>query len=129
VLAGVLLASETRTARHAQRLWPAILGAALIVGRLALLPSTSGMLQAPPDGEGPWSMVVITSGSPHDGQQTATLSTPSGVSPAFIVAATLPRYPEIAAGDPVVVAGAIRPRPDSAYGDYLARIGAIGTLT
>ncbi len=32
-------------------------------------------------------------------------------------------------GDRLTIEGAIRPRPDSPYGDYLERIGAIGTLT
>jgi competence protein ComEC len=35
----------------------------------------------------------------------------------------------VAPGDAVVVDGSIRERPDSAYGQYLERIGAIGTLT
>ena len=32
-------------------------------------------------------------------------------------------------GDQVTVDGSIRPRPDSPYGEYLLRIGAVGTLT
>ncbi|HKB28595.1 MAG TPA: ComEC/Rec2 family competence protein, partial [Candidatus Limnocylindrales bacterium] len=83
----------------------------------------------PPDGDGPWSLIVISIGSPHDGHQSATLSTPPDAARPFQVAATLPRYPEIVPGDRVQVDGAIRPPPDSAYGEYLARIGAIGTLT
>jgi competence protein ComEC len=45
------------------------------------------------------------------------------------VAATLPAYPEVIPGDRLTIEGSIRPRPDSPYGDYLERIGAIGTLT
>ena len=49
--------------------------------------------------------------------------------PAFTVAATLPAYPVVTPGDLVTVDGSIRPRPDSPYGEYLLRIGAVGTLT
>ena len=45
-----------------------------------------------------------------------------------MVAATLPRYPVVIPGDRVVVDGRILPRPDSPYGSYLERIGAVGTL-
>src|SRR4029078_7216997 len=45
------------------------------------------------------------------------------------VAARLPRYPVVVPGDTVVVDGSIRERPDSAYGHYLERMGAMGTLT
>ena len=44
------------------------------------------------------------------------------------LAATLPRYPEVRPGDRLEVSGRVRPRPDGGYGDYLARIGAAGTL-
>ena len=37
--------------------------------------------------------------------------------------------PVVAPGDRVIVDGAIRPRPDSPYGAYLERLGAVGTLT
>ena len=106
-----------------------MVGGGLIAVRLALAPAGPAALLAPPAGDGPWSLVVVSTGSPRDGHQSATLSTPPGVAPAFVVAATLPRYPEVIAGDPVRVDGAIRPPPESAYGEYLARIGAIGTLT
>ena len=49
--------------------------------------------------------------------------------PAFRIVATLPAYPVVVPGDHVTVDGSIRPRPDSPYGDYLLRIGAVGTLT
>ena len=73
--------------------------------------------------------MVEATGSPHDGVQVATLVTPPGTEPTIRVAATLPRYPEVIPGDRVVVEGGIRPRPDSPYGQYLERIGAVGTLT
>src|SRR4051794_3097444 len=81
-----------------------------------------------PDGKGPWTMTVEATGSPRDGRQVATLVSAAEGSAAFSVAATLPRYPAIVPGDRVVVEGDIRPRPDSPYGEYLERIGAIGTL-
>ena len=52
-----------------------------------------------------------------------------GIAPAFNVAATLPRYPDVVPGDRLVVTGGIRPRPDSPYGAYLLRIEAVGTLS
>ena len=128
-LAALLLLGETDAPRKLRSAWPLVLGAGLIVLRLALFPSGPGALLAPPSGDGPWSLVVVSTGSPHDGHQSATLSTPTGVTPAFEVAATLPRYPEVVPGDPVRVDGQIRPRPESPYGEYLARIGAVGTLT
>jgi competence protein ComEC len=128
-IAALLLLAETSSTRKIQPAWPVVAGAGLIVMRLALVPAGPGALLVPPSGEGPWSLVVISTGSPRDGHQSATLSTPSGASAAFEVAATLPRYPEIVPGDQVEVDGQIRPRPDSAYGEYLARIGAVGTLT
>ena len=82
----------------------------------------------PPEGDGPWRMVVESVGSPRDGKQTATLAT-TAAGAGIKVAATLPRYPVVIPGDTVVVDGSIRERPDSAYGQYLERIGAIGTLT
>lgn len=78
-----------------------------------------------PDGAGPWRGSVIGVGSPHDGQQSATLdvAVPAGN---LRVAATLPRYPEVAPGDRVSVGGRLEPLPedDGGYGTYLRRIGA-----
>ena len=128
-VAGLLLLGETSTTRNLRSAWPMVVGAGLIALRLALVPVGPGALLAPPPGDGPWSLFVVSTGSPRDGHQSVTLSTLSGVSPAFEVAATLPRYPEVVPGDRVQVDGQIRPRPDSAYGEYLARIGAVGTLT
>ena len=128
-VAALLLVGETSSTTKLRSAWPIVVGAGLIVLRLALVPAGPGTLLVPPPGDGPWSLVVVSTGSPRDGHQSATLSTPSGVSAAFEVAATLPRYPEVVPGDRVRVDGQIRPRPDSAYGEYLARIGAVGTLT
>jgi competence protein ComEC len=93
------------------------------------MPGEPDGLREPPAGRGPWSLVVVSTGSPRDGDQVATLATPSTVRPPFTLAATLPRYPVLTPGDRVVVEGSIRPRPDSEYGRYLERIGAVGTLS
>ena len=88
------------------------MGAGLIVLRLAMVPAGPTLLAEPPAGNGPWDLVVASTGSPRDGHQSVTLSTPPGAPLAFTVAATLPRYPEVVAGDRVTVDGQIRPRPD-----------------
>ncbi len=128
-VAGLLLLGELGTAARSRPAWPVVVGAGLIAVRLAFAQAGPTMLAEPPPGEGPWELVVVSTGSPREGHQSATLSTPPGAGSAFVVAATLPRYPEVVAGDRVAVEGRIRPRPPSAYGDYLARIGAVGTLT
>jgi competence protein ComEC len=127
-LASILLIGEVRPRMGVGALLPVAVGAGLIAVRLALVPAGPASLDRAPDGDGPWRLVVESTGSPRDGAQTATLATPSGSEHPFRVAATLPRYPIVIPGDHVVVAGAIRPRPDSPYGTYLARIGAVGTL-
>ena len=127
-LAALLVVGEVRPRSIARSAWPIVIGAGLIAVRLALLPADP-TLSAVPDGAGPWTLTVEATGSPRDGEQTATLGTPVGTAPSFRVAATLPRYPIVVPGDRVVVEGLIRPRPDSPYGTYLERIGAVGTLT
>src|SRR6185503_16755221 len=87
------------------------------------------LLTTPPEGSGPWSLTVLATGAPREGHQTATLGTPPDIARGFLVAATLPRYPIVVPGDLLVLDGPIRPRPDSPYGEYLERIGAVGTLT
>ncbi len=128
-VAALLLLGETGLTKPTRSAWPLVVGGGLIVLRLAATQAGPGVLLAPPPGDGPWSLVVVSTGSPRDGHQSATLSTPPGASAAFQVAASLPRYPEVVPGDLVRVDGEIRPRPESAYGEYLARIGAVGTLT
>ena len=128
-LAAILLVHEVRPTLRAGTLLPVAAGAALIAIRLALAQTDAAPLDRPPDGTGPWTFVVEATGSPRDGSQVATLATPPDAGPTIRVAATLPRYPEVIPGDRVVVEGGIRPRPDSPYGDYLERIGAVGTLT
>ena len=127
-LAAVLLLAESRPRLGARSLVPVLAGAALIVLRLAVVPAGPAALDVPPTGDGPWTLVVSSTGSPRDGQQMATLRTPPDAAVPFTVAATLPRYPVVIPGDRVVVDGRILPRPDSPYGSYLERIGAAGTL-
>lgn len=128
-LAILLVLAETRRGSRGRGALPIAIGAAFIAGRLVLLPTGPVALLDPPEGSGPWSLVVLATGSPRDGQQTATLGTLPGTAPAFAVAATLPRYPVIVAGDRVEIGGTIRRRPASPYGQYLQRIGAVGTIS
>ena len=112
-LAAVLLVSEARPRLGVAALLPVVVGAAAIAIRLALVPAGPPQLDRPPDGDGPWRLVVESVGSPRDGKQTATLAT-TGDGPAFRVAATLPRYPVVIPGDEIVVEGSIRERPEFA---------------
>ncbi len=127
-LATLLLIGEARPRPSVGVLLPMVIGAGLIAIRLAMGPPSTPPDQ-PPDGAGPWSMVVLSTGSPREGHQVATLESAPGAALRFRVSATLPRYPVVTPGDRVVVDGAIRPRPDSPYGAYLERLGAVGTLT
>ena len=101
-----------------------ILSIALRTGVGPAGPALSGS----PMGNGPWTMVVETVGSPRKGDQVATIRTASEGASGFRVAATLPRYPAIEPGDRITVTGRARPRPDSPYGRYLERLEAWGTL-
>ena len=103
------------------------LGAVLLGARLLAGPSAAA---APPlpDDAGPWTAVVESVGSPRDGAQVARLRITTG-SGEVVVAATLPAFPPVAAGDVVEVDGGLRPPPDDdPYGDYLRRSGAAGSL-
>jgi competence protein ComEC len=103
-------------------------GAALVSVRLVAIPPTATASVAPA-GDGPWTVVVEAIGPPRDGDQVATVRVVDPpVGPVLRLAATLPRYPEIQPGDVIAVDGRLRPRPDTGYGEYLARIGAWGTL-
>lgn len=100
------------------------IGLRIVVGAIvAPPPPTGGPL---PAGTGPWPATVEAVGAPRAGQQQATLRLETGSG--LRVAATLPRYPILVAGDRVVVAGSLRPPSTDGYGRYLARIGAVGTL-
>jgi competence protein ComEC len=105
-----------------------VIGAAALVVRVAAGPPPPPTVVAVPDGSGPRTFTVEAMGSSHDGQQAATLTSVAPDGSVLRLAATLPAYPEVTVGDIVTVEGAIRPRPESAYGAFLERIGAIGTL-
>jgi competence protein ComEC len=122
-----LLAAPVLKPRMRLPLIAVSIGATAILVRAILLPSPSG-LDGTPERSGPWRMVVEAIGSPREGHQVATLQTVGDDGPAFRLAATLPRYPEVEPGDVVDVEGRTRPRPDSPYGAYLERLGAWGTL-
>ena len=104
-------------------------GVVMVAMRMTIAPADPADL-VPPSGRGPWEMVVQTVGSPREGMQVATLQLVQAraAGGGVRLAATLPRYPPIAPGDVVQVSGRLLERPDSAYGQYLERIGAWGTL-
>ncbi|MEO6206868.1 MAG: ComEC/Rec2 family competence protein, partial [Candidatus Limnocylindrales bacterium] len=104
-------------------------GAVMVALRMSVAPADPGDL-VPPSGRGPWEMVVQSVGSPREGMQVATLQLveSQAAGGGVRLAASLPRYPLIEPGDVVQVGGRLRERPDSAYGRYLERIGAWGTL-
>ncbi len=89
---------------------------------------------AVPDGRGPWTAVVEARGADRDGQQVGTLRITGSVEAGgagagrWLVAATLPRYPEIEPGQVVTVDGRFEAPPEGPYGDYLHRIGVVATL-
>jgi competence protein ComEC len=128
-MAGLLVIGEIGPRWRVRKIWPVVIGAGLIMARLTLWPAGPPALVTPPAGVGPWTLDVIATGAPRDGHQTATLVSTPDTAPTFTVAATLPRYPIVIPGDRIEVDGTIRPRPESPYGEYLARIGAVGTLT
>ena len=105
VLAAILFRPQVPDrGRRGRRTAALVLGAAVILLRLAVAGSPPGEPTIPA-GDGPWTAVVLGIGTPRDGQQAATL----GLEPGGLhVAATLPRYPEIAPGDRVSAGGALR---------------------
>jgi competence protein ComEC len=120
-------AAVTARAAWRPRLIAIAIGAAAIVVRGALAPAAEN-LDGVPVGSGPWRMTVEAVGSPREGHQVGTLRSVGLDDASFRLAATMPRYPEIEPRDVVQVEGRTRPRPDSPYGAYLARLGAWGTL-
>ena len=85
-----------------------------------------------PRRRGPWAAVVASVGSPRDGQQIATLMLAAEGTDdrsGLRVAATLPRYPDVAPGDRVLVGGRLEalPADDGGYGTYLRRTGVAVT--
>ena len=104
---GVLLLAEARPRLGARSLLPVVAGAALIAVRLAVVPAGPTALDAPPAGDGPWTLVVSSTARPATAAG-ARSRTPRDAAVPFTVAATLPRYPVVVPGDRVVIDGAIR---------------------
>ena len=106
------------------------IGAAAVAIRLLGAGSGPGPAsEALPDGRGPWAASVEAQGSDRDGQQVATLRIRDEAGDRdWLVAATLPRYPEIEPGLIVTVDGALEAPPDGPYGDYLRRTGVAATI-
>jgi competence protein ComEC len=110
----------------------AAIGAFAIAVRLATTPLTGAPTpeQALPDGRGPWTATVEARGSDRDGHQLATLriAAADGDGHSWLVAATLPRYPEIEPGLVVTLDGRLEEPPDGPYGEYLRRIDVVATI-
>jgi competence protein ComEC len=127
-------AAAAGAARRGRR--PAIaaaIGALAIAIRLLTNPLVGAPDSGPalPEGRGPWTATVDARGSDREGQQLATLRISlgdAGGGPSWLVAATLPRYPEIEPGLVVTVDGAVEAPPAGPYGDYLRRIEVVGTI-
>jgi competence protein ComEC len=133
--------------RHQDRLRLVL---AVALGSLAiairLLTSTIGAPEQTvaglPEGRGPWAAVIEGRGAEREGQQVATIritrpaapeTAPAAASdpdaaPSWLVAASLPRYPEIEPGQVVTVVGTLEPPPEGPYGDYLRRIDVVATI-
>ncbi len=111
------------------------IGATLLALRVLAGP-TAPPVAPLPEGSGPWTAVVESVGSPREGDQVARLLLRAAPGPvtssdpgAVRVAATLPAFPTVRAGDTVEVSGRLRPPPDDdGYGEYLRRTGAAGSL-
>ena len=124
-------AAVATTASRRRWLFPAaavwIAGGAVAV-RLVVIPPAVVADVALPRDRGPWPAVVESTGSPRDGQQTATLRLLEEPNGQLRLAATLPRYPDVVPGQRVLVGGQVQARPESPYGSYLERVGVAGTL-
>ncbi len=102
-------------------------GTVLLAVRVLLGPAAPATPPLP-GGSGPWPAVVESVGAPRDGAQMARLALLVDPGPVR-VAATLPAFPGVRAGDAIEVGGRLRPPPDDdGYGEYLRRTGAAGSL-
>ncbi len=100
-------------------------GVALVSGRLTL----GAIGQVPtgvlPEGEGEWTGSVAAVATPKDGTQRFQLVLDGT---GLRVDVRSARYPEVVAGDPVIVAGRFRLPPDDGYGSSLVRRGLAGVI-
>lgn len=129
-VAGLAILCASTAARRpdaalARKLLPLAVGIVVIGlrGAAAGSPPPAG---AVPPGEGPWIAEVRSVGAPRAGARPAVIELDTD--PPVVVAATLPWYPPVAPNDLLELRGRIRPPPQDDYGQYLARIGAVGTL-
>ena len=74
-MAAVLLLAQLRPTGSVRALAPVAIGAGLLAVRMVATPPGPAVLDVPPDGDGPWALAVLATGSPREGQQTATLGT------------------------------------------------------
>lgn len=127
--AGILLVALARREPRATVLGFALapfgLGLLLIGGR-GMLGADVPPPAARPEGRGPWIVVVESVGAPRAGSRPAVvrLDEPDGAR----LAATLPWFPPVGPSDRISLSGGVRAPPDGPYGEYLARIGVVGTL-
>jgi competence protein ComEC len=124
-LAMVAGAGPSARARGSARIAAtAVAGAVIVALRLAGggEPATPQL----PGGEGPWHGVVESISAPKGGAQSGTIALREPAP--LLIAATLPRFPEIAPGDGVVVRGRLEPPGDDPFGMYLRRLGVDATI-
>ncbi len=130
LVAGLLAVSGGLAARPTRVGVPLMaggVGAVLLALRVLLGPAAPPVPPLP-SAPGPWAAVVESVGSPRDGDQVARLALQVEPGP-VLVAATLPSFPTVRAGDTIEVNGRLRPPPDDdGYGEYLRRTGAAGSL-
>jgi competence protein ComEC len=124
-LAIVASAGPSGRARGSARVAATAVAGGLIIA-LRLAGGGHEAIPSLPVGEGPWHGVVEAISAPKGGAQSATIVVREPW--AFRVAARLPRFPEIAPGDGVVVRGRLEPPVDDAYGTYLRRLGVDATI-
>lgn len=104
------------------------LGTTLVCLRLLAGPSVVPPPDVSGDSRGPWLATVESMGSPRNGEQVARLRLQLDQG-TVLVAATLPAFPQVAAGWLIRVDGRLQPPPaDDPYGEYLRRSGASGSL-
>src|SRR5579862_1959700 len=121
---GTRVLSTSGGAGRRRDLLPVGAGLALIGLRALLTPAVS--TPTLPAGDGPWTATVISVGAEHGPTRPAILrlDVPAGL----VVAATLPSYPIVGADDRVDVTGPMEAPTADAYGAYLARVGAAGSI-
>ena len=132
VVVGGLAIAAALVARRSGRTAAIALGVglgAMVLGlRVLALPPGGPAPRLATDARGPWTATVDSMGTPRDGAQVARLRLLVD-GREVVVAATLPAFPEIAAGAVVRVDGSLRlAQPDDPYGAYLLGSGASGSL-